>query len=276
MKRGSADASAANRIFPVCLGMLGGDSVSTLALKCAVAIVALAQMSARAGTIISTNVPAGAAIINISGTADGAASYGGSTGSMQVLGPNQDDWYQPFDSGGLLEYTFLAGTYEFRIINQATAQTMFPSLTAGQVGQISTGAWTYNTPWVTDYLAFDSSAASNSSEHQLFAGAVTPYAPTTTGFTGGGYDNSTDAYNEAINDGDYDEIVTGTGRYTGTVQTSYTFAAPETLIFTVADYALGDNSGSVSVLVTSVPEPASILILGFGAVMLMRRRRSRA
>ena len=148
---------------------------------------------------------------------------------------------------------------------------MFPSLTAGQISEISTGAWTYNTPWVTDWLAFDSSAASNSSEHQLFAGAVTPEAPGTTGWDGAGYDNSTDAYNEAINDGDYNKIVTGTGRYTGTVQSSYTFAAPQTLIFVVADYDVGDNAGSVSVLATPVPEPVTLGFFAMSALALRLR-----
>jgi hypothetical protein len=194
---------------------------------------------------------------------------------LLVIGTNQDDWYQPFNTGGtLLEYTIQPGTYNFRIINQATAQTMFPSLTSGQVGQISSGAWTYNSPWDTDYVAFDSSAATDATEHQLFAGAVMPDAPLTTGWIGGGYDDAADAYNEAISSGVYDEIVTGTGRYTGTVQTSYTFAAPETLIFVVPDYDLADNAGSVSVLVTpSVPEPVGLGVLSVG-VMLLRRSRT--
>jgi hypothetical protein len=247
-----------------------------LAIVCGIAALSLNYV--RAGTIINTNLPAGSLIINISGTADGAASYGGSTSGLSVIGTNQDDWYQPFNVGGnLLENTFPAGTYNFRIINQSTAQTMFPSLTAGQISEISTGAWTYNTPWVTDWLAFDSSAASNSSEHQLFAGAVTPEAPGTTGWDGAGYDNSTDAYNEAINDGDYNEIVTGAGRYTGTVQSSYTFAAPQTLIFVVADYDVGDNAGSVSVLATPVPEPVTLGFFAMSALALrLRRLRSRA
>jgi hypothetical protein len=237
------------------------------------AIAALALSHARAGTIINTNLPDGSMIINISGTADGAASYGGSTAGLTVIGPNQDDWYQPFNvGGGLLENTFPAGTYDFRIINQSTAQSMFPSLSAGQVSEISTGAWTYNSPWVTDWLAFDSSATSNSTEHQLFAGAVTPDVPGATGWTGAGYDNSTDAYNGAINTGVYNEIVSGTGRYTGTVQTSYIFAAPETLIFVVADYDVGDNAGSVSVLVTPVPEPVTMGLLAMSAITLGLRR----
>jgi hypothetical protein len=218
----------------------------------------------RAGTVITTNLPAGTAIVNISGTADGAAAYGGSTGTLSVIGVNQDDWYRPFNTGGaLLEYSLPTGTFKFRIINQATAGTMFSGLTSTQLSQISAGAWTYNTPWGTDWLAFDSSAATNSSEHQLFAGAITPLAPSTTGWIGGGYDNATDAYKEAINSGVYDKIVTGTGRYTGTVQTSYTFTSPTTLIFAVPDYDLSDNGGSVSILITpmsatAVPLPASV------------------
>jgi hypothetical protein len=251
-----------------------------LILPVAFAIAAGVFSSVSGGTIITTNLPSGDAIINISGQQDGAAKYGGSTQGLTVLGVNQDDWYQPFDTQGqLLEFTFQPGTYRFRIVSQTDAAAMFPSLTQAQLSQIG-GAWTYNTPWVTDYLAFDSSAATNPTEHQLFAGAVTPGVPVP-GASGWiptypplGYDSAADAYNAAKLGGYYDEIVTGTGRYTGTVQTSYTFTRAETLIFVAADYDLADNSGIVSVLVShaSVPEPSSLTLAALAGALLMSAR----
>jgi hypothetical protein len=248
-----------------------------LILLVAFAIAAGVFSSVSGGTIITTNLPSGDAIININGQQDGAAAYGGSTQGLTVLGVNQDDWYRPFNTQGqLLEFTFQPGTYRFRILNQTDAAAMFPSLTQAQLSQIG-GAWTYNTPWVTDYVAFDSSAATNPTEHQLFAGAVTPGVPVpgASGWIPGeGYDNAADAYNAAKLGGYYDEIVTGTGRYTGTVQTSYTFTRAETLIFVAPDYDLADNSGIVSVLVSSasVPEPSSLTLAALAGALLLGAR----
>jgi hypothetical protein len=263
------------------------DPMKPLILLVAFAIAAGVFSSVSGGTIISTNLSSGDVIININGQQDGAAAFGGSTQGLTVIGVNQDDWYRPFNTQAqLLEYTFQPGTYRFRILDQTDAAALFPSLTQAQLNQIG-GAWTYNAPWVTDYLAFDSSAATNPNEHQLFAGAVTPGVPVP-GANGWipanpplGYDNAADAYNAAKLGGYYDEIVTGTGRYTGTVQTSYTFAQAETLIFAVPDYYLFDNSGIVSVLVSSasVPEPSSLTLatlagaLFLGARLVRRRTR---
>ena len=206
--------------------------VQALRLQIAVTLVLCSLDSANAGTIITAGLPTGSAIINIDGRADGAAAFSGT---------NADDWYQPFNaSSSLLEYTFQPGTYTFRIVNQTDAAVLFPSLTSTQLAEIG-GAWTYNSPWATDYLAFDSSAASNPSEHQLFTGAVTD--------NGVGYASAALAYQEAITKGYYNKIVTGSGRYTGTTATSYTFGTAETLIFSVPDYYLADNNGVVSVLV---------------------------
>lgn len=247
-------------------------------------LIAWTLSPVRAGSVVTANLPAGDAIIEINGTTDGAAVFGGST-PPGVIGAGQDDWYQPFNTmGTLLEYTVQPGTYRFRIINQADAAAMFPSLTSSQLSGIGGGAWTYNTPWGTDYTVFDSSATNNPNEHQLFTGAVTPGAPVSgsTGWDGAGYANAADAYSAAILGGYYDEIVTGTGRYTGTLATSYTFTTAETLIFTVPDYALGDNNGVMSVLITSaagtaVPEPASLLMAtisaGIGLGLWQCRRR---
>ena len=151
------------------------DPMKPLILLVTLAIAAGVFSSVSGGTIITTNMPSGDAIININSQQDGAAAYGGSTQGLTVLGVNQDDWYQPFNTQAqLLEFTFQPGTYHFRILNQADAAALFPSLTQAQLSQIG-GAWTYNTPWVTDYLAFDSSAAANPNEHQLFA--VDPNEP---------------------------------------------------------------------------------------------------
>lgn len=220
---------------------------------------------ASAGTIITSGLPAGDVIVNISGTADGAGVYDST----------QTYWYQPFNlTGTLLEYTFQPGTYNFRVIDPADAASMF-SLPAGQLSKIYT-AWTYNSPWVTDYLAFDSSAATNSSEYQLFAGAVTPL----TDFPG--FPNAATAYDTAISTGYYDQIVSGVGgRYHGTTSTSYTFNSTETLIFVIPDWDVYDNAGGVSVLVSpagstspsGVPEPASISLALIGLCCIPCARR---
>ena len=133
---------------------------------------------------------------------------------------------------------------------------MFPQLTTPQLGEIGNGAWTYNSPWINQYMAWDVSALNNPAEHQLFTGSV----DSTDTF----YGSAGAAYQAAIAGGYYDTIVTGSGRNTGTVQSSYTFTSTETLIFAVPDYYLGDNGGVVSVLISgqSVPEPSTALLLG--------------
>jgi hypothetical protein len=239
-------------------------------------LVALAMTilpsSTRAGTIISTNLPTGSVIVNINGQQDGAAGYGGQT-PPGVIGVNQDDWYQPFNTNhSLLEYTFQPGAYSFRIINPTDAKQLFPSLTTSQLSQIG-GAWSYNSPWATDWMAFDSSAATNPTEHQLFTGAVTPdkAPPGAQGFLpGAGYSTQDEAYQAAKLGGYFDQIVTGTGRYTGTTQASYTFTTTETLIFDIPDYYLPDNQGVVSVLISptntsATPEPSTLALLGMAS-----------
>jgi hypothetical protein len=225
--------------------------------------------AAFADGIITSGLPAGTAIVNISGTQDGAAQY--NTGGPYA----QTYWYDPFNvNGHLLEYTVQPGTYSFRIVDPSAAATLEPGLTSAELASIYT-AWTYNSPWATDYLVFDSSAATNPTEYQLFAGAVTPLADFP------GFANATDAYNSAISGGYYDQIVSGVGgRYAGTTSTTYTFTSAETLIFAVPDYYLPDNAGGVSVLISSIgtaptPEPAMLIPLIGGAMFLvMRRRRS--
>jgi hypothetical protein len=224
--------------------------------------------AAFAGTIITSGLPAGTAIVNISGTADGAAEYN----SASPGAPAQTYWYQPFNTNGdLLEYTFQPGTYSFRIVDPSSAASLEPTLTSTELAQIYT-AWTYNSPWATDYLAFDSSATADSTESQLFAGAVTPLADFP------GFLNAADAYNSAITGGYFDQIVSGVGgRYDGTTSTTYTFTSAETLIFAVPDYYLPDNAGGVSVLISeetaATPEPGMLIPLIGGAMILVMKRR---
>lgn len=226
----------------------------------------LLNVAAFGGTVITAGLPANTALVNISGTADGASGYDST----------QTYWYSPFNtSSTLLEYTIQPGTYNFRIVNSTDAAALYPSLTTTQLNSVYT-AWTYNSPWVTDYLVFDSSAATNSSEYQLFAGAVTP------SMYGLGFGSADDAYNTAKSDGYYDQIVAGVGgRYHGTTSTDYTFSSAETLIFAVPDYDVNDNGGGISVLITpasmpstGTPEPASLLLVmaGLGAMPWLRRR----
>ena len=122
------------------------------------------------------------------------------------------------------------------------------------MNQIFTG-WTFNSPWLEDYLVFDAAAATNTSLPQLFDGAFS----NTNG--GGGtwtfYDNAIDAYNAAISQGYYDLLRTSAtgGRDSINDVTTYTFTNAETLIFVVPDYGLGDNAGGVSVVISPAIVP---------------------
>jgi hypothetical protein len=216
------------------------------------------------GTVITTNLPANTAIVNISGTEDGAAVYSGVNAAL---------WYQPFFTGGaaqLLEYTVQPGTYGFRVINPADAARLFPALIASQASQIFTG-WTYNSPWATDYLVFDSAAATNGTLPQLFDGAFS-----NTNGTWYTYGSAAAAYQAAISGGFYNLIRTGSdGRnglngQNGTLfRTSYTFASATTLIFAVPDYYLPDNNGGVSVLISPATSlPVLSIFSGTGTVTL--------
>lgn len=198
--------------------------------------IAAVLLQTRGGTVITTNLPANTAIINIDGRADGAANFDG----------GQTHWFQPFNTGGtLLQYTLQAGTYAFWPINPADAAARFPALTSAQTNLIYM-AWTYNSPWILDYLVFDGSAATNASVPQFFDGAQDI-----------GYGNAIAAYTNAFPRGTYNQLHTA-GRLGTNISTTFTFTNTTTLIFVVPDYALGDNSGGVSVLV--FPQP--ILSIG--------------
>ena len=185
------------------------------------------------GTVIATNLPASTAIVNIDARADGAGAYDA----------GQDHWYQHFSSAGagsLLTYTVQPGTYEFRLTKPSLATVEFPALTSRQLQQLFT-AWSYNNPWVTDYMVFDVSAATNTSEAQIFAGGVV----STT------YGSAEAAFDAAVASGYANKIIVGPGgRYTRTPATQYTFTVAETLVFAVPDYGLGDNAGGVSIVIS--------------------------
>ena len=211
---------------------------------------------ARAGSVITTNLPADvAAIVNIDARTDGAASFG----------PNQSSWFQPF---GTAQLTLGPGTYSFDLTSPTDALTAFPALTTAQRGSLFT-AWTYNAPWITDYFVFDSSALTNSAQPQLFCGA-----------TGGqGYGTPQAAYDAAKTSGISSQIRTGPGgRLNGVLASSYTLTQTQTLYFVIPDNGLSDNGGGLSVVVktpNAVPEPATLATLTLGALGLLRRRRAR-
>lgn len=236
--------------------------------QCLLAAIIAAAPCGFAGTIITTNLPSNDTIVDINAMQDGAAAYSGT---------NQNLWYQPFDTkGNLLEVTLEPGTYTFRVIDETDAASMFPSLTGAQLAEIGGGGWTFNTPWSTDYMVFDSSAASNANEPQLFSGSINQASAT--------FGSAAAAYAAAISGGYYDQIVTNGGRYTGTIVNQFTITgSPETLIFVIPDYDLADNNGIESVLISGstsssgTPEPATWLLLGAGssAMFIFSRVRTR-
>ncbi len=188
-----------------------------------------------AGTVIPVN--GSAAIVNISGTQYGAASFSGF---------NQAQWQQPFSaSGPLLEYTVQPGTYTFRVIDPADATAIFPFLTTAQTNNIFT-AWTFNTPFTTAALVFDSSAVTNSIANQLFSvGEIT-----------GSVNTAQAAYDLAQSQGSYHLIFAG-GR-NANPQTTFSFTTPTTLVFAVPDNVLSDNGGGVSLLLAAAASPLAI------------------
>lgn len=66
---------------------------------------ALVTVSAHAGSVINTNLPAGTTIVNIDARADGANAYDGP----------QSLWYQPVAAAPSV--TLTRGTYQFRVID---------------------------------------------------------------------------------------------------------------------------------------------------------------
>lgn len=189
------------------------------------------------GTVITNNLPANTAILNVNGRQDGAAAY---TGRYEY-------WFQPFYTSqyspgatNFVEFTFQPGAYTLRVIDSTDAAQQFPALTADQVAQIFTG-WTFNSPWTEAYLAFDVAAATNATLSQLFEGGIDTQS----------YSSATAAYDGLISHGFGDRLLAGADGQAGTnFFRVYSVASPKTLIFTVNDYGLWDNSGGVSILIS--------------------------
>lgn len=210
--------------------------IAALAYLCL--LVTMSQLTF-AGTVITANLPANTAIVNVNAKQDGAETWNS----------GQDSWFHPFFTGGatnLLQYNIAPGTYHFSLTDPALAAAHFPGLTAGQLSEIFT-AWTYNSPWITDYFVFDSAGATNFSVPQIFAGAIRP-----SGLTGG-TGSATEAFNLATTY-EFDDVIVKQpgGRNTGVRTTLYTFNSPETLTFAIPDNVLSDNNGGVSVVISQV------------------------
>ncbi len=152
------------------------------------------------------------------------------------------------------------------MVNPADSAALYPSLTASQLSTIDT-AWSYNSPFITSYLVFDVSAATNPAQSQLLAGAVSPLGAAT----------AASAYSLAKTSGYYNHLVIG-DISAGSQVTQYAFDSSKTLIFAIPDNILFDNAAGVSVLISplsesTAPEPGamSLMFTGAGALYLMTR-----
>lgn len=231
-------------------------------------IFAFAALS-HAGTVITTNLPSNTWIMNIDGRSEGASNFDG----------GQANWWTPFASNGqFAELTLGPGTYTFQLINPTDAAAKYPSLDSTQISEIYT-AWSYNSPFVTDYIMYDKNANNTVDGSALFYGAVTGNIPNWQSYPGansGGFNTAQDAYNAAITGGVSDQIVTGPlGRFSGVKASSYTFAQTTTIIGAIPDYYVGDNQAGVSIVVSSVPEPMSLLTLSGLILLVSKRNRKR-
>lgn len=234
------------------------------ALVCALLPIASTCL---AGTVITSGLPTGVAIVNIDARNDGASGYDS----------GQSNWYSPFaGSGSLLSLTVDPGTYSFEVVDPAAAVKEFPNLTSSQQSELYT-SWTYNSPWITDYLVFDSSAATNSSQAELLSGAVIGRASgyaSYPGWNGGGYSTPDEAFAAATGGGVYNKVYVG-GRATGTEQDSFAIDQTRTLLFAIPDNGIWDNAGGVSVVVRkidAVPEPAPVFALTGALIGAVKRR----
>jgi hypothetical protein len=228
----------------------------------------LASGQALAGTIIDTNLASNAvAIVNIDGKGDGARSFDGT----------QDKWFDPFNiDGHPLTITLDPGVYTFTLVNPTDAKKLNPDLTAGQLQTIYT-AWSYNSPWITDYYVWDSEALIKPGTPELFAGAIDAHIPDYYSYPGAssqGFLEAGQAYWAATHGGVANKIWLG-GRFTGIESDSFTVLRTQTLVFGIPDYYLPDNQGGVSVIIQSVPEPGMMLVMTGGLAGLIARRRRR-
>ncbi len=154
-----------------------------------------------------------------------------------------------------------------RVIDPADAVAAFPALTQAQQNSMWT-AWTFNSPWVDDFLVFDSIAATNS-QTQLFSGAT----------GSGGPGNAAAAYANVIAGGLENNLAfqyrNATPLKTVTIPAQGTGA--ETLLFAVPDSDLNDNQSGVSILIAPATSTPSIqtnsLFGGQVGVRIQHRRR---
>ena len=216
--------------------------------------------SVRAG-ILSTNLPSNTYIVNINAGPGGNGAAGNNAGG--------GNFFAPFSNDPTL--TLGPGTYTFYLVDPADAAAAFNGLTSAQLATVQT-AWTFNNPWTTDYIVFDSSAFTNTSEPQLFDGGNGAYNEGTT------YSSQQAAYDAARSQGYYNNIRVGS-RLSTNFQKTYTLTSTETLVFAIPDNDLGDNAGGVSVVVQMVPEPGvtTLCVIGMGLLCLgvLRQRRAR-
>lgn len=222
-------------------------------------VLLFGQVAAVSAGVISTDLPSNTYIVNINGGPGGDGASGNS--------PDGGTFSAPYSTDPTL--TLGPGTYTFYLVDPADAAAAFPMLTADQLATVQT-AWTFNTPWTTDYVVFDSLALADPSRPQLFDGGNGTYGEGTT------YSSQQAAYDAARDQGYYNNIRVGS-RNTTNFQKTYTLTSAETLVFAVPDYYLDDNAGGVSVVVQAVPEPGAKTLCGLGAgtlglVMLSRRR----
>ena len=179
-----------------------------------------------------------AQLVNINARVSGA----------QPINQAQTIWGAPFNAVSL---SLAAGTYKATLVD--------PAIDSGAAFT----AWTYNAPWITNYLVFDSA---NLTE-QLFMGAGSGSA-----FVA----NAQAAFNATV--------------AAGHNVTTFTLPTAETLLFTVPDNILSDNTGGVSIDVTpfveeppppppqtgAVPEPSTYGLIGaltLTSVMALRPRK---
>lgn len=197
----------------------------------------VALAAAQAGTVITSNLSSDTvAIVNIDARVDGCGNY-------SQPNPPQAFWYQPTPTAPSV--TLPAGTYRFRIVDPADAATLYPALTSAQLAQIYT-AWTYNSPWIENYMVFKSSALGNPSESQIFDGAPAEMS----------YSSAQAAYDGSVANGTFNKIrpaPPGRAGDASSYLTEYTFTEQTTILFAVPDVGLFDNSGGVSVAISSAP-----------------------
>jgi hypothetical protein len=95
-----------------------------------------------ANTVITTNLPAGMAIVNISGVScstsnaicNAAVGGNGAADYYSANGAGQTTWSAPFNTvGQFLEYTIPPGTYTMRVIDPTDAAAMFSNLTSTEL-----------------------------------------------------------------------------------------------------------------------------------------------